>query len=486
MPDVALNKKIGSATKWSTVTEIIAKLISPVTNMILARLLVPETFGIVASITLVITFADLFTDAGFQKYLIQHEFKDEDDLRLSTNVAFISNFVLSIFIWCVIAIFSSSLATLVGCAGYGLGIMVAALDIPLLSFSSIQMALFKRNFDFKTLFKVRMVTSLIPLVVTVPLAAVTRSYWALIIGILAREFVNAFLLTIKSSWKPSLRYSFEKLKEMFGFSVWTMFEQFSIWLTTNVDIFIVGRVLDSHYLGVYKTSITMVNAFMAIITASITPVLFSALSRAQNDESLFRETFFKFQRLVSLFVMPMGLGLFLYRDLATSILLGSQWSEAADLIGLWALISSLVIIFSHFNSEVYRSKGQPKLSLLNQCIHIVFLVITLLIAYPYGFVALYTSRSLIRLTMILIGAFIMWFGFRISFASSFKNVFPTIVCTLIMGAAGYGMLQISTSIVWQIISIVICIAIYFGSIMCFPKTRKEIFGWIKGGVKDVS
>ena len=68
-----LGKKIVNASKWSSITEIIARLISPVVNIFLARLLAPEEFGIVATITMVITFAEIFTDAGFQKYLIQHE-----------------------------------------------------------------------------------------------------------------------------------------------------------------------------------------------------------------------------------------------------------------------------------------------------------------------------------------------------------------------------------------------------------------------------
>ena len=68
-----LNRKIGQATKWSSITEILSKLISPIVNIVLARLLAPEAFGIVATITMVISFAEVFTDAGFQKYIIQHE-----------------------------------------------------------------------------------------------------------------------------------------------------------------------------------------------------------------------------------------------------------------------------------------------------------------------------------------------------------------------------------------------------------------------------
>ena len=75
--DVLNSKKIINATKWSTISEILAKLIAPLTNMLLARLLSPEAFGVVASITMVVNFADLLSDSGFQKYLIQHEFENE-------------------------------------------------------------------------------------------------------------------------------------------------------------------------------------------------------------------------------------------------------------------------------------------------------------------------------------------------------------------------------------------------------------------------
>jgi hypothetical protein len=63
------SNKVGSALKWSTITEIASKLISPITNMVLARLLAPEAFGLVATVTMVVTFAEVFTDAGFQKYI---------------------------------------------------------------------------------------------------------------------------------------------------------------------------------------------------------------------------------------------------------------------------------------------------------------------------------------------------------------------------------------------------------------------------------
>lgn len=470
----SLDNKVVTATKWSSITEIISKLISPIVNMILARLLVPEEFGLVATVTMVITFAEVFTDAGFQKYIIQHEFQDDEDFDVSTNVAFWTNLFFSLLFFIVIALFADPIASLVGNPGSGAAIRMAAITIPIVSFSSIQLARYRRIFDYKTLFMVRMVTSLLPLVVTVPLAFILRNYWALIIGMLARETANAIILTIKSSWKPRFVYSIVKLKEMFSFSMWSMFEQISIWLTSNLDIFIVGRILNEHYLGLYKTSMTTVNSYMAIVTAATTPVLFAALSRYQNDEKNFNETFFKFQRQVAILILPMGMGLFLFRNLTTEILLGREWLEVADFLGLWALTSALTIIYSQYNSEIYRSKGRPKLSMLAQVLHLIFLVIILLCFAPIGFDALCVGRAFARLQLILVNAIITWLYFGISFKTVLKNTYIPIFATLSMSIVALALQSISHSFVWSIISILICIIVYFTILLFFPSVRKEL------------
>lgn len=152
MNETNIKERVISATKWSSFTEILAKLVSPVTNMILARILAPEAFGVVATVTMIVSFADMFADSGFQKYLVQHEFKDEGEKYKNANVAFWTNFGISVLLWIIIIIFREELATLVGNPGLGKVIAISCFQLPLTSFSSIQMALFRRDFDFKTLF----------------------------------------------------------------------------------------------------------------------------------------------------------------------------------------------------------------------------------------------------------------------------------------------------------------------------------------------
>ena len=469
-----LDNKIVSATKWSAIAEIIAKLVMPIVSIVLARLLTPEAFGIVTTLTMIITFAEIFTDAGFQKYIIQHNFKDDIDFDESTNVAFWSNLLLSFILWGIIILFAKPLSIIVGNAGYEHVLIIACISIPLEAFSSIQFAVYKRQLDFKTLLKVRIISLCIPVLVTIPLAIYFHSFWALVIGTIAQNIANALCLTLFSSWKPRLFYSFEKLKEMLSFTLWSMIEAIAIWATAYIDIFMVGRALSPYYLGLYKTSSTTVGQIMGLITSITTPILFSALSRLQTDKEEFNKLFFAFQRYVALLVVPMGVGIFCYSDLVTRLLLGEQWMETSGFIGLWGLTSSITIVLSHYSSEVYRAKGRPKLSVLAQCLHIIVLAPAVYIAVQYNYEVLYITRSLVRFELILVNLIIMRLLIHISPWKMIVNIAPSCIAATIMAGAAAIMTQVSDHIGYQLATVIACALIYIVAVCAFPKERKII------------
>lgn len=469
-----LISQIGNAAKWSTMTELATKVASPIINMVLARLLAPEAFGVVATVTMIISFAEVFTDAGFQKYLVQHEFKNDEEKYQNTNVAFWTNLAISLVFWGVIALFCEPIAKLVGNPGLGTVIVIACVQLPLASFASIQMALYRRDFDFKSLFWVRLVSICMPFIITIPLAFSGFSYWALIIGTICGNLSKAVILTIKSKWKPKWFYNAAMLNEMLSFSIWSLVEAISIWLTTWVDALIIGSVLDGYYLGIYKTSITMVNTLMALVTASTTPILFSALSRLQDNVEQFNRTFFNMQRLVSIFIFPVGIGLYLYSGLATRILLGSQWGEASRVIGTWALTSSIMIVFANYCSEVYRAKGRPKLSFLAQVLHLIVLVPVCIISSKYGFWTLVYARSWIRLELILVHFYIMKYTIGIPLYKILRNVFPTALSAVMMCCLGYFLKHIYEGMTWDLISIMLCSVFYISVLFVFPGMRKQL------------
>lgn len=475
---MALNK-VANATKWSVLAEVTAKIATPIVNIILARLLTPDAYGVIASITIITSFADIFTDAGFQKYVIQHEYSSDAELNDNSNVAFTSNFSLSVLIYILIFIFRNKLAIAVGNPDAANGLAVAALSVLCTSFSSIVIARFRRDLEFKPLFVVRLSSALVPLFVTVPLAIVLRSYWAIVLGTFTQQLFIAIAVTVLSKYKPKFYFSHEIFFKMASFSAWNLCESLSIWFAGQANIFIVARVLNSYYLGLYRTGMTTINSYMALFTSAITPVLFSSLSRCQNDNKKFETMFNRFQRLLSIIVIPMGFGVWMYRKLAVQILLGSSWVEVTDFMGLWALMSALTIVLSNLACEVYRSKGEPKVSFALQVVYLLYYIPVIYFSAQKGFEFLCMASCLVRLPPIVFDLMTLRIRYNFKLREIMHNILYPILASVFMCLLASVLQRISASVVWDFLSIAICV-IFYGLIILINKAyRKEIYSLVK-------
>lgn len=471
-----LSNKVAKATKWSAYAEIIGKLVGPITTMVLARVLTPEAFGVVTTLTMIIAFAEIFTDAGFQRYIIQHEFKSDEDKDKSINVAFWSNLIMSLLLWGLIAIFAEPLATLVGNPGLGIVLVVACASIPLEAFSSIQMAVFKRSLDFKSLFYRRLVAVAIPLFITIPLALCLRSYWALVFGTIAVNLSNAIILTLQSPWKPRFYYSFARLKEMLSFSVWSMFDAILIWATNYIEIFFIGCMLSTYYLGIYKTSITTVTQFTSVITSAILPVIMPALSRTQHDYAAMREILLKIQKYLGILLLPIGFGIFMFSQLITDILLGRQWQEAVPFIGIWGLMEVITVVFQRICSNIFPAIGKPRISVTVQVLHLVVLIPAVYISIGYGFSVLFYTRAFIRLEGVLVSVIFAHVAIKLSFTSMVKNLIPEFLACVLMCIVAAFLLGINRSMVCSVLWIILSACMYACVLYLFPQERVIIKG----------
>ena len=473
------NRKLINATRWSTFTEIVTKIVTPISNMILARLLAPEIFGIVASINMVLSFCDIFADAGFQKYVIQHEIDDYQELNKISTVAFWTNLSISVVIWIAVCAFASPIARLVGCEGYGFAVCIACIHLPLQACSSIPNARLKREMNFKTLFQVRLVSIFTPFVVTLPIALLTRSCWALIIGNLANNFMVALVAFIRVKWKPQFYFSMTQLKQMLSFSVWSTLEAILVWLINWGDMFIVGMFLSSHYLGIYKTSINMVNSILAVISSSLSPVMLSALSRLQGDNEQFKKVFYKISMYSGLLLLPMGVGMLVYRETMCDIVLGSAWSEGTVLMGIWGFISAIAILFNTYSGCVYIAKGKPKISAIVQICQIVTIIPAVYISAQMSFECLSYTRALIRIIGMVIHCFAVWKIAGISTFVTLKKLVPSIIATSVMAIAGMWFVSLEMGLLFEIASIIICAILYAGILCLFPNIRQPVFAMVK-------
>ena len=466
-----MDTKVVAAAKWSLITEVLAKLITPVTNIILAHILAPTAFGILATIMMVISFAEMLADAGFQKFLVQYEFESEDEKQKNVSVAFISNIVLAIVLWLVIIIWRDELAILVGNEGLGFPLAIMGAMLPLGAFSSIQMAMYRRSFNFKFLLSIRMITIITPLFISIPMALAGFDYWSLIAGLLAAHLFTAIALCVRQEKLISIYFSSNVFRKMFSFSAWSLAEAFSIWLTAWVDTFIISHFLDVYYLGLYKMPTAIVTTIMAIATSSMAPVLFSALSRHQHNQVEFEKTFLTFQRYMALFLVPLGVGMFVYQDFIVEILLGPQWKLAGIVLGSWALSSSLVTAISYLISEAFRAKGMPNVSFLAQMAHLFVLIPVIYVCVQYDFTTFVYARSIVRVQMIAVLLYLLAIYVGMNAWLVIRNIKSYIIASAVVGTVSYVLLHLHNSMIWTIFCICISLILYLVVLYLFPTER---------------
>ena len=472
-----MDKKVIQSTKWSGITEILSKLITPVINVFLARILTPEIFGVVATFSMITTFAEIFTDAGFSKYLVQHEYSNTADQDLSMQTAFWSNAVFSCIIWGIVCLFRYPIASLVGSSGYENEIAVMSFVIPIVSIASIQLALYRRNFLFQQLLSVRIVTCIVPLAITLPLAIILRNCWALIIGTIAKEATNLVMLMIRSEWKPKLRFSFKKLKEMLSFSFIIMADNFMIWLTSYAGVIVTTGILSDHYIGLFKTGVSTIAPYINLVYGITAPVLFSALSRLQDNDQECKKVYYQFQHYTSLLALPLGVGIFVFRGFITDILLGQQWREASMLLGGMGLALAIAMVTAQFNSDYFRAKGKPLLSFAIQGFYSIILIVLLRITVNVSFEKLCLSRILATLSYAIISCLAMQLFMNVPVLNVIKNIFWPGVAAILMGILGSYFTSMQMGFIWNVIFVIICILFYIILIILIPSTRKDILSF---------
>ncbi len=479
------SKKVNRATGWSFAGEFAAKMIMPITNMILARILAPEIFGIIATVNMVVNLSDIFIEAGFQLYLIQHDFKDREELNKYASSAMWVSVMLAMLMFGFIAMFRDSIATLVGSPGYGDVVMIASISIPIVACTSILQALYKRDLNYKHLFLRRILGLIVPLVITVPLALAGWGVWALVTGSLVGKVVNLLTLLGNKNYHPSFYCNLRYIAKMAPFCLTTLVSYVLSWATNWIDIFIIGNILDDYYTGLYKNSQTTVVGIVAVFTAALTPVLFSVLCRNADNDEKFADTMRQFTERIALILMPIGFGVLVCRRLVTSILLGSQWTEATTFIGIWALVTVLSAVYATYCREACRAKGKPYLNVIAQSISIACIIPSSYFGAINGFHTMIWWRSAAALMLIPAYYVILHFVLKMKPMNLFRCTVPYLTAAVVMAGVLFGLQQLNGNLWFEFVLVPIGALVYFGMLFLFPSKRQILLNYLQVGKKFV-
>ena len=357
-----MRHKIFGGVAWNAVGLMIDNGLNILVKLILARLLLPEHFGIIGFAAIFIGMVEVFSDLGMSAALIQR--KDEKLKPIDYDTAFWAGLVWGLFLFLVLSLIVSPLAADFFHESM-LTSVIPALSVVLLlkPLWAVHVINITRELDFKRIVIPRNTSKIIAAVVAIIMALTGFGVWSLVFQSVVSELLLVIIYTYFSPWRPRMRFSKTSLKNIFGFGVYTTGTQVFNYLTGNVDYLLIGRLLGAGPLGVYTLGYTVTYIVRAKIMDVINKVFYPVYSKVQDDLSTVKRYYFKVIKYNCIVIYPMMVGIILLAEPGVLIGLGEKWQDAIIPMQLMAA-AGLVHLLTSSNTVLLRGIGKPQLELI--------------------------------------------------------------------------------------------------------------------------
>jgi len=343
----------GSA--WMIALRWAMRLIGVISTIILARILTPRDFGIVAVAMIVVGLFEMLTLTGQAVAIVRHEAPTHEHYDSAWTISLILGIVVALCILIAApftkAYFHEPRAVLV--------MQILALRAFLGGLENIGTVDFSRELRFDRFFVYNVCTKLLQFCLTVVLAFTWRNYWALVAGILMGQVSRTVLSYVMSPYRP--RLSLARAREIWGFSVWTFVRAIGGYFQTQVDNIAIGGIVGAAVMGRYTVAkdiaASPTQEIMNPMVAALLPVM--SKYRANADE--LRALYSRMLGWSAIICASTGVGVTMVADDLVRVVLGPKWVDATELIGWLALNASVAALLSG-TSTLLDVLGMPFVS----------------------------------------------------------------------------------------------------------------------------
>lgn len=327
-----------TAFKWSAINNAGVMVLQIIIGIILARLLKPGDFGLLAMVTVFTSFMKLFVDSGLGAYIIYKDNLDNKDLSTAFWINVLGGGLLSLLLFIngnLIANFYNEPIL------YGV-VALLSFNFIINSFTIVQRAIFERQRDFKVITGSKVVGVITSAILAICLAILDYGVWSLVFQMLALNLVISFYLWFKSNWKPSFIISVSRAKQMYKYGLPLLGSNLFGYSLRKMDTIIVGKFLGESSLGIYSKSFQYASLPSNQITGIIGGVMFPSFSRLKQDtERVWR--YLKDIYLTATFIsVYTAINIYFLSESFVLNVLGPQWGEMISILQLFSLVTILI------------------------------------------------------------------------------------------------------------------------------------------------
>lgn len=339
---MSLKKQTFSAVRWTMLAMFGKASLQFLQVAVLARLLAPHDFGLMALVTAVIVFAQVFTDMGVSNAIIHHQQVSQEEL----SSLYWLNVMAGVMMMLLVMLASSTIAGLYDSPSLRPLLMAISVYFLIVALGQQLVVVAEKELKFNILARIELTSAFVGFVVSVIWASLDPSVSALIAGMLTSAIIMTGLSwgMLADGWRPMWRLRFREISHFLGFGGYTMANNLVSTLNMQVDVLIGGRFLSAASLGVYSLprdlSLRVANVFNPIVTRVGLPVM----AKSQNDRPFLKIVYLRTLRMVSSVNFPVYLGIAAFAPEIVALMFGSQWNDAIPLLrilALWGLLRSV-------------------------------------------------------------------------------------------------------------------------------------------------
>lgn len=430
-------RRATKSIKWAGLSQILPRFISPASTLVLAALLTPSDFGIVAVSSLVIALAEVIVGLGLGAAIVQQKTK----VNSAASVAFFLNLTIAIGLYGLLWIGAPWLSSVYDMFMVDEVIRVSGLSLIFFGLGSVPVALLRRDFGFDKLFWVETVPQVVAPALSAALAFLDCGVWALVLGQLVRTALRATLALVLLRWRPSLEFGFDVIIPLLGFSFWMVLSGVQSWLFLRADNAIAAYFLGDEGLGVFSLGFSVSSLVPGLLIPAVSRVAYPAFCALRGGEREVGDSLVKLQSLVASVVFPVCFGISAFAVPAVDLAYGEKWHGLGTVIQLLAIMPGIGQLWS-LNADAYRSVGRPDVWAKLSALSLLVLMPALLMAGPYGFSAFVLARFGGAFAYPLLNILFTKRVFGISVLDQLKVFGPSFVPALIMFAVAYSLVRV--------------------------------------------
>jgi O-antigen/teichoic acid export membrane protein len=385
-------KKVSNSILWGWINSAFFASLHFVTLIVLARILEPSDFGLMAIVLTIIGFFQMFVDMGLGVKIIQK--KTINSKQLSSIFYF--NLIVGLMIFMTIFFSAESLAVFYDNDKVESIVTQVSTVFLFIILGSISHSLLQRRMKFAVIAKIEMMSMAFYTAVTISLALLDFGIYSLIYGYIIRSGLENLGFVIIAKWTPGRWYGLEIIRGYLSFGAYVSASRLVNFFSANIDYILIGKFLGVEALGFYTLAYQLVTFPLKKISRVISTASLPAFSKRQNSNDQLIKIFLDISRQTSMIVFPLIAGIFSVSFEFIDVVYGAKWVQSSDVLMALSLVGA-VKAMSTLSSNIFIAKEEMKLAFYTQVASVLMVALSVSISLQYGIVVVAISLSIVAL-----------------------------------------------------------------------------------------